>query len=66
MRKVYIFDEKDKLIYKILVKILRKYSYEIYRRGLSKAFDWDNSVDNVNDSSTIYKSNKDIRRINKT
>lgn len=66
MRKIHIFDKEDKLLYRILVNILKKYSYEVYRRGVSKAFDWNNNVDDVNDLSTMYKQNRNIIRINKT
>ncbi len=53
--KVTIFYKEDKLLYRIIAKILNKYSYEVYRRGILKGFNSNRNVDNVNDLSTIHK-----------
>ena len=53
--KVTIFYKEDKLLYRIIAKILNEYSYEVYRRGILEGFNYSNNVDNVNDLSTIHK-----------
>ena len=53
--KVTIFYKKDKLLYRIIAKLLNKYSYEVYRRGILDGFNANRNVDNVNDLSTIHK-----------
>ncbi len=53
--KVTIFYKDDKLLYRIIAKILNKYSYEVYRRGILEGFNSNRNVDNVNDLSTIHK-----------
>ena len=53
--KVTIFYKEDKLLYRIIAKLLNKYSYEVYRRGILEGFNYSNNVDNVNDLSTIHK-----------
>lgn len=53
--KVTVFYKKDKLIYRMITKILNKYSYEVYRRGIADGFNFISNVDNVNDLSTIHK-----------
>ena len=53
--KVTIFYKDDKLLYRIIAKILNKYSYEVYRRGILKGFISNSNVDNVNDLSTMHK-----------
>ena len=54
-RKVTVFYKKDKLLYRMITKILNKYSYEVYRRGIVYGFNFISNVDNVNDLSTIHK-----------
>ena len=53
--KVTIFYKEDKLLYRIIAKLLNKYSYEVYRRGILDGFNSNSNVDNVNDLSTIHK-----------
>ena len=53
--KVTIFYKEDKLLYRIIAKLLNKYSYEVYRRGILDGFNANRNVDNVNDLSTIHK-----------
>lgn len=53
--KVTIFFKDDKLLYRIIAKILNNYSYEVYRRGILEGFNFNSDVDNVNDLSTIHK-----------
>lgn len=53
--KVTIFYKEDKLLYRIIAKILNKYSYEVYRRGILEGFNYNSNVDNVNDLSTMHK-----------
>ncbi len=53
--KVTIFYKKDKLLYRIIAKLLNKYSYEVYKRGILDGFNANRNVDNVNDLSTIHK-----------
>lgn len=53
--KVIIFYKKDKLLYRIIAKLLNKYSYEVYKRGILDGFNANRNVDNVNDLSTIHK-----------
>ena len=53
--KVTIFYKEDKLLYRVIEKILNKYSYEVYRRGILKGFISNSNVDNVNDLSTMHK-----------
>lgn len=53
--KVTIFYKEDKLLYRIIAKLLNKYSYEVYRRGILDGFNSNNNVDNVNDLSTMHK-----------
>lgn len=53
--KIIIFYKEDKLLYRIIAKLLNKYSYEIYRRGILEGFNSNSNVDNVNDLSTIHK-----------
>lgn len=55
MRRVSIFNKKDKLLYKIIEKVLKKYSHEVYRRGLLAGLNWNSNVDNVNDLSTTHR-----------
>ena len=53
--KVTIFYKNDKLLYRIIARLLNKYSYEVYRRGILEGFNSNSNVDNVNDLSTIHK-----------
>ena len=53
--KVTIFYKEDKLLYRVIEKILNKYSYEVYRRVILKGFISNSNVDNVNDLSTMHK-----------
>lgn len=53
--KVTIFYKKDKLLYRIIAKLLNKYSYEVYKRGILDGFNANRNVDNVNDLSTMHK-----------
>ncbi len=53
--KVTIFYKEDKLRYRIIVRLLNKYSYEVYKRGILEGFNYNSNVDNVNDLSTIHK-----------
>ena len=53
--KVTIFYIEDNLLYRVVEKILNKYSYEVYRRGILKGFISNSNVDNVNDLSTMHK-----------
>lgn len=53
--KVTIFYKEDKLLYRVIEKILNKYSYEVYRRGILKGFISNSNVDNVNDLSTMHR-----------
>ena len=53
--KVTIFYKNDKLLYRIIARLLNKYSYEVYKRGILEGFNSNSNVDNVNDLSTIYK-----------
>lgn len=53
--KITIFYKEDKLLYRIIAKILNKYSCEVYRRGILEGFNYNSNVDNVNDLSTIHK-----------
>lgn len=53
--KIDIFYKSDKLSYRIIAKILKNYSYEVYKRGLLTEFNLKNNVDNVNDLSTMHK-----------
>ncbi len=53
--KVTIFYKEDKLLYRIIAKLLNKYSYEVYRRGILDGFNSNSNVDNVNDLSTMHK-----------
>lgn len=53
--KVTIFYKNDKLLYRIIARLLNKYSYEVYKRGILEGFNSNSNVDNVNDLSTIHK-----------
>lgn len=57
-RKLYIFCKEDKTLYRIVSSILKKYTYEVFKRGLSVGFNWNSNVDKVNYLSTMHKQEK--------